>query len=105
MFGFLQNLGIGKKTPTTNWTAEMVGAVGPGMMDMTEATGIGFDSMDPQFGAVGPGKKKPGWQKRLGKAAGRLDSVGESLAGGVDVTQGMPAQQPFRLTGGLMGRY
>lgn len=119
MFGFLQNLGIGKKTPapTPTMTAESVGAVGPGMMDMTEASGIGYDSMDPRFGAVGVAdgyeydpvqgmrKKRPGWQKRLGKAAGRLDSVGASLAGGVDVTQGMPAQQPFRLTGGLMGRY
>ncbi len=117
MFGFLQNLGIGRKSPAPTMTAEAVGAVGPGMMGADVNPYETMDPMNPQYGAVGAAdgyeydpvqgmrKKKPGWQKRLGKAAGRLDSVGASLAGGVDVTQGMPAQQPFRLTGGLMGRY
>lgn len=101
MFGFLQNLGIGKKTPapTPAMTAESVGAVGPGMMDATEASGIGYDPYDPQFGAVGPGKKK----KRPG-AKDMLAGLG-ALGQQPDIYQGMPAQQPFRLTGGLMGRY
>jgi len=96
---FLQNLGIGRSSPSPGMSPEMVGAVGPGMMDMTEASGIGYDPYDPQFGAVGPGKKK----KKLPGAKQMMAGVG-ALAHQPDITQGMPAAQPFRLTGGLMGR-
>lgn len=114
MFGkFLQNLGIGKKSPSpgAGMSAEDVGAVGPGMMPTDYAAPGGYDPYDPQFGATGLAdgyeydpvqgqrKKKPKWMQ----AAGKMGAVGNALAKGPDVTQGMPAQQPFRLTGGLMG--
>ena len=94
---FLQNLGLGRKSPTM--TAESVGAVGPGMADMTEASSIGYDPYDPQFGAVGPRKKEK--KKGLKEMLAGVGALGQQP----DIYQGMPAQQPFRLTGGLMGRF
>lgn len=115
MMNFFRNLGFGggrKPAPAgRSWGAYEAGAAGPESFDQFNPLGdesTGYDPYDPQFGAVGLGVGEE-YDPATGTRKKRKGPSGKALLAGVaklgqpvDITQGMPAATPFRLTGGLL---